>query len=80
MVTWNAPANVEFDGFDVFRSTKKLSGFGKKPFFTTKNNSYTNNKGLKAGNTYYYKVRAFKIVNGRKVYTNWSTKAWRTIK
>lgn len=79
MVTWNAPANVEFDGFDVFRSTKKLSGFGKKPFFTTKNNSYTNNKGLKAGNTYYYKVRAFKIVNGRKVYTNWSTKAWRTI-
>lgn len=80
MVTWNVPANVEFDGFDVFRSTKKFSGFGKKPFFTTKNNSYTNNKGLKAENTYYYKVRAFKIVNGRKVYTNWSTKAWRTIK
>lgn len=78
-VYWNVPENINFDGFDIFRSTKKYSGFGKKPFFTTKKTSYTNNKDLKSGNIYYYKVRAYKVINGRKVYTDWSTKAWRTI-
>ncbi len=79
-VTWNAPEDMDFDGYDVFRSTKRYEGFGKKPFFTTKKNSYTNNKDLKSGKTYYYKVRAFKYVNDEKIYTQWSHKAWRTIK
>ncbi len=79
-LTWKVPEDLEFDGFDVFRSTKKYSGFGTKPFFTSKTTKYTNNKNLKVGKTYYYKVRAYKVVNGRKVYTGWSTKAWRTIK
>ena len=70
----------DFEGFDVFRSTKKNSGYGKTPFFTTKNWTYVNNKDLKKGKTYYYKVRAWKMVDGEKVYTNWSTKAWRTVK
>ena len=70
----------EFDGFDIFRSTKKTSGYGKTPYFTTTKTSYTNNKNLKAGKTYYYKVRAYKMVDGEKVYTGWSTKAWRTVK
>ena len=78
-ITWNAP-EMDLDGYEVFRSTKKNSGYGKKPIFTTAKTSYTNNKGLKAGKTYYYKVRGFKYVNGEKVYTEWSTKAWRTIK
>ena len=69
----------EFDGFDIFRSTKKTSGYGKTPYFTTTKTSYTNNKNLKAGKTYYYKVRAYKMVDGEKVYTGWSTKAWRTV-
>lgn len=79
-VYWNQPGNIAFDGYDVFRSTKRYSGFGAKPFYTTKKTQYRNNKDLKAGNTYYYKVRAYKVVNGRKVYTKWSTKAWRIIK
>lgn len=79
-VSWNKPGNINFDGYEVFRSTKKSSGFGKKPYFTAKNRNYKNNKGLVKGKTYYYKVRAYKIVNGKKVYTKWSTKAFRTIK
>ena len=70
----------DIDGFDVFRSTKKTSGYGKTPYFTTTKTSYTNNKGLKNGKTYYFKVRAYKVVDGEKVYTGWSTKAWRTVK
>ena len=68
-----------FDGYEVFRSTKRYSGFGKKPFFTTTKTAYTNNKGLKSGNTYYYKVRGYVELDGKKYYSGWSKKAWRKV-
>ena len=79
-VTWNKPADLEFDGYEVYRSTERYKGYGTEPFFTTTNQKYTNNKGLKVGKTYYYKVRGFKYVNDEKVYTEYSLKAWRTVK
>ena len=79
-VTWTTPEGVEFDGYDIFRSTERYKGFGTKPYFSTTNKTYKNNKALKKGNTYYYKVRGYKVVNGEKVYSQWSTKAWRTVK
>ena len=79
-LTWTAPDGVDVDGYEIFRSTKKNSGFGKKPYFTTSNTSYTNTKDLKTGKTYYYKVRAFVVINGERVYTDYSMKAFRTIK
>jgi len=78
-VTWDAPEETDFDGFEVYRSAKRYKGFGTKPLFVTEKETYTNNKGLKKGNTYYYKVRGFKYINDEKVYTAWSGKAWRTI-
>ena len=78
-ITWSVPSKVDVDGFEVYRSEKKNSGYGTKPYFTTSKTSYTNNKELKAGTTYYYKVRAYKVINGEKVYTGWSTKACRTV-
>lgn len=79
-ITWTVPSDLEFDGFDIFKSTKRYSGFGKEPYFSTKKRSYINTKELKPGNTYYYKVRACKIIKGEEYYTGWSTKAFRTIK
>ncbi len=78
-LTWTAPDGVDVDGYEIFRSTKKNSGFGKKPYFTTSNTSYTNTKDLKAGKTYYYKVRAFVVINGERVYTDYSLKANRKL-
>ena len=78
-VTWTLPNGMNVDGYEVYRSTKKNSGYGTKPYFTTTKTSYINNKDLKAGKTYYYKVRAYILVNGEKIYTGWSTKAYRTI-
>ena len=78
-LTWTAPDGVDVDGYEIFRSTKKNSGFGKKPYFTTSNTSYTNTKALKAGKTYYYKVRAFVVINGERIYTDYSLKAYRKL-
>ena len=79
-LTWTAPDGVDVDGYEIFRSTKKNSGFGTKPYFETTNTSYTNTKNLKSGKIYYYKVRAFVVINGERVYTDYSMQAFRTIK
>ena len=66
------------DGYQIWKSTKMNSGY-KKAFTTTKM-SYKNTKGLKKGVKYYYKVRAYKVVDGKNVYSDWSNKAYRTAK
>ncbi|MCI8608858.1 MAG: hypothetical protein HFE73_04365 [Firmicutes bacterium] len=76
------PKEIEklgLDGYEIFRSTKRYSGYGKKPLYTTKNKVYYNTLNLKKGVTYYYKVRGFKWVDGKKIYTQWSLKAWRRV-
>lgn len=58
-------------GIQVYRSTKKKSGF--KKVTTTKGSavSYTNSK-LKKKKTYYYKIRSLSKVNGKTVYSAYS--------
>ena len=72
---------MEFDGLQIFRSTKRNSGYGKKPIFVIKSgkSSYYNT-AIKSGTRYYYKVRGFVIIDGQKYYTDYSLKAIRTIK
>ncbi|MDO5294025.1 MAG: hypothetical protein Q4F05_14895 [bacterium] len=61
-LTWKKVNAV--DGYEIyFYSTKKS--------VTVKTNSYIHGK-LKAGTTYKYKVRAFKVVNGKRVYGSYS--------
>ena len=78
-LSWAAPEGVDVDGYEIFRSTKKNSGYGTEPYFETPKTSYTNSKGLKSGKTYYYKVRAYVEINGERHYTDYSTKASRKI-
>lgn len=82
-VTWRFVNGEAKDAqyFEVYRSTKRNSGF--KKVFTTKDNTkltYKNTKGLKKGVTYYYKVRAVKVVDGKKLTSDWSNKAYRAAK
>ena len=81
-LTWKKSPGYRVDYYEVFRSTKRYSGYTKKAFYTTAfglNNTYTNTL-TKAGTMYYYKVRGVREIDGVKYYTQWSTKAWRRAK
>ena len=78
-VKWTVKGDASAaDGYQVWKSTKQSSGY-KKAFTTTKT-SYKNTKDLKKGTRYYYKVRAYKVVDGKNVYSDWSNKAYRKAK
>lgn len=83
LLTWTKSKGYKVDKFEIYCSVKKNSGYGKKAFFTTKGGSrsqYPNTKKLKAGRIYYYKVRGVRIIDGKKYYTHWSNKVWRSVK
>ncbi len=84
-ITWTAAAGDKvLDGVEVYRSTERYKGYGTEPFYTStkrgNEGSYINTKSLKKGTRYYYRVRGYVLVDGQKVYTDYSTKAWRTVK
>ncbi|WP_343207942.1 hypothetical protein [Anaerolentibacter hominis] len=83
-LSWKPGKGTDVDYYEVFRSTKKSSGYGKKAFHTTANESKTtyknSKKQLKNGKKYYYKVRGVKLIDGKKVYTKWSNVVSKTYK
>lgn len=60
-------------GYKIYRSTKKSSGF--KCVKTLKSGSTVKyvNKNLKKGRNYYYKVKAYRAVDGKNVYGAYSS-------
>ena len=61
------------DGYVIYRSKKKSSGFKTvKTIRNGKTVSYTN-KHLKAKRKYYYKVKAYVNISGKRVYSSYST-------
>ena len=77
-VKWTVKGEADIDGYEIWKSTKANKGY-KKAFTTTKK-TYKNSKGLKKGTRYYYKVRAYKVIDGVKVTSDWSNKANRKAK
>ena len=70
VLTWKKDTSVT--GYEIYCSTKKSSGYKLETTITkNKTTSYTDKK-LTKGRTYYYKVRAYKKVNGKKIYGSYS--------
>ena len=77
-LTWTKSKGYKVDGYQLYRSTKKSSGY--KKYVTTKKLTYTNKAKLKKGTRYYYKVRGYRVIDGKTYYTQWSNKAYRLMK
>lgn len=79
-ITWKKSKGYSVDAYEIWRSTKKSSGY-KKTYTTASGSktSYTNTKTTK-GTRYYYKVRGVRTIGGEKVYTNWSNRCYRIAK
>lgn len=58
-------------GYVIQISTKAKSGFKTIKIVSTKTKSFTR-KNLKKTNTYYFRMRTYKTVNGKKFYSSWS--------
>ena len=59
-------------GYKIYRKTSKSSW----SLVTTRKTKYSNtwtNSNRKKGTRYYYRVRAFKTVNGKNIYAPYST-------
>ena len=72
-VVW-ASHKTQTTGFQVrYATTKKFkSGTYKTVTLTSKSATAKALTKLKAGKTYYVKVRAYKTVDGKKIYSSWS--------
>lgn len=70
-LTWKkSNSGYRVDAYQIYRSTKKSSGYSK--IFTSSNATnkyYINTKDVQPNTTYWYKVRGMRAVNGEKVYT-----------
>ena len=64
-VSWKKAAKV--NGYEVYRATSKAGKYTKAKTVTNPSTISFTDKGLKAGKTYYYKVRAYKNVSTEKV-------------
>lgn len=70
-IKWSKKAYA--DGYVLYRSTAKTKGFKKVITVSSSRSSFVNTKGIKAGKKYYYKVRGYAEMNGRRVYTKYSS-------
>lgn len=67
-------------GYEIYQSTSKKGTYKKIKTVTKKATiSYTNKK-LKSNKKYYYKVRAYNTINGKKVYGSYSSVKGKKVK
>lgn len=77
-LTWTKVAGAS--GYQIYRSTKKTGSYklvktiGKQGIVSWKNSK------LKKKKTYWYKVRAYRVVSGKKVYGSFSTVKYKKTK
>ncbi len=60
------------NGYEVYASTNKSSGFKNIKTITNKSLVKYTKTGLKSKKRYYFKVRSYKTVDGKKIYSSFS--------
>lgn len=60
---------VEGDGYLIYRSeTEPYKGYKKLKYITNSSTTKYMDTGLKTGKTYYYRIRAYRFIDGKRVY------------
>ena len=77
-VSWNQVSGAT--GYVVYRKTGKKGKYKKIKTRKGKKSISYKNKKVTIGKTYYYKVAAYRVVSGKKVYGKKSTGAYKKIK
>lgn len=70
-VSWK---KISCSGYQIEYSTNKSFKKSKKVFCKSSKTTSKKIKKLKKGKKYYFRVRAYKTVNGKKTYGSWSAK------
>ncbi len=70
-ITWGKVPGAS--GYEIYRTTSSPGSYRRIQIVTGgSTTSYTNTKLIR-GKTYYYRVRAYRIVNGKKIYSSFSS-------
>lgn len=70
-ITWKKQTDIS--GYEVYMSTKKDGGYKKVKMISKASTTRYVKTGLTKGTKYYFKVRAYKTVNGKKIYGDFSS-------
>ena len=70
-LTWEPLSGV--DGYQIYRATTKTGTYTKVTTITDPTRSTYINGSRTCGKTYYYKIRAYKKMNGKTVYSKYSS-------
>lgn len=65
-ITWTKLSSVT--GYEVYRATS-LNGTYKRIATVSASGNYCIDKSVKGGKSYYYIVRAYKMIDGKKIYS-----------
>ncbi|WKA53984.1 InlB B-repeat-containing protein [Planococcus shixiaomingii] len=63
----------EASGYELYRATSKSGTYTKVKTQTSGSSISYTNTSLSKGKTYYYKVRAYRTVSGKKIYSPYTT-------
>ncbi|NLP51855.1 bacterial Ig-like domain-containing protein [Bacillus sp. RO1] len=69
-LTWNKVSGAS--GYRIYRSTSKTGTYTRVASITSGNTVKYDNTNLVKGKTYYYKIRAYRVVDGNNVYSAYS--------
>lgn len=70
-ISWKKVSGA--NGYEVYKKTSSSSKYTKIKTITSGNTLSYVDKNLTKNKKYYYKVRAYKTVNGQKIYSSYST-------